>query len=580
MAATPMVKVIYGKPMLPDLARVLACLYEKEITFELEDMNKGVRMSQDILNLQISSQAHAPVLLDGPDEFFGSRKICRHIVDKFKAYGYQYLLGKDPLARVSVEQWIQSEEQKFDPPSSTLVFYLAFKIEADVEKTTQSEKKLEKVLNLYEQRLGESEFLAGSYFTLADLYHLPNTYYLESSIEYGYLFKNRKNVSRWWKNISQRDSWKKVIEKFEEEGLTFNVPASNSEADRSSSSPRKNGLRNGPIGSSEKGKKEEAKADIQKNEGETRALGSKIEDAPSNKVSGANLGDKTNGTTEGKNEEKEITSTEGGKKREAAEQNSEAKKEKPKLEDEGKSGQTHEIKEKDANKSATADKKEDSKPADQGKASLVDRGILGKTDKIKELEAKNPAIEGENEIPKPDDKDKSSTAKKEKPGKIDKILEGEANKPDIEGEKDAHKTHDKEKPSSGENKKRGITGEGKASEDKKTQRQEDIDKASQDEKEKPDGIDDIKEPEANKKDAEAIRDLLGKDGQGKVGENKVGMTKDPNTEVKKDGFKSDDKDKGSDNQVKKDSVANDGKDTTSSVLSRNPSPKDEKEKNN
>jgi hypothetical protein len=35
-------------------------------------------------------------------------------------------------------------------------------------------KELSKLLNIYEQRLYESEFLAGDKFTLADLSHLPN----------------------------------------------------------------------------------------------------------------------------------------------------------------------------------------------------------------------------------------------------------------------------------------------------------------------------------------------------------------------------------------------------------------------
>ncbi|KAG0486084.1 hypothetical protein HPP92_008179 [Vanilla planifolia] len=234
MAASPMVRVIYGKPMLPDVARVLACLHEKEIKFHLADMNNGDQMPPDIINLQISSHGHTPGLQDGTVELFGSRKICRHIVENYGAYGYQYLLGKDPLARVTVEQWIQSEEQNFDPPSSALVFYLAYKIESDEEPISQSEKKLVKVLNLYEKRLDECEFLAGNYFTLADLYHLPNSHYLESSKEFGHLFKDRKNVSRWWKSITSRNSWKKVVQILDREGLLPKIALADNEAKKPS----------------------------------------------------------------------------------------------------------------------------------------------------------------------------------------------------------------------------------------------------------------------------------------------------------------------------------------------------------
>ena len=76
----------------------------------------------------------------------------------------------------------------------------------------QNESKLVKVLNVYEKRLGVSRYLAGDEFTLADLSHLPNTQYLVEKTNRDELFKSRKNVGRWWEEISSRPSWKKVVE--------------------------------------------------------------------------------------------------------------------------------------------------------------------------------------------------------------------------------------------------------------------------------------------------------------------------------------------------------------------------------
>lgn len=60
MAATvpPVAHVYFGKPMLPDVSRVLACLYEKDIAFELVDMYEGHRMPADILKLQVLCTSH------------------------------------------------------------------------------------------------------------------------------------------------------------------------------------------------------------------------------------------------------------------------------------------------------------------------------------------------------------------------------------------------------------------------------------------------------------------------------------------------------------------------------------------
>lgn len=118
------------------------------------------------------------------------------------------------MEKASIDQWLEAEGQSFNPPSSVLVFQLAFaprmKIKQDEGMIKQNEAKLAKALDIYEKRLGESRYLAGDDFTLADLSHLPNTQYLMNAI--GEVFTSRKNVDRWWDEISSRESWKKVVE--------------------------------------------------------------------------------------------------------------------------------------------------------------------------------------------------------------------------------------------------------------------------------------------------------------------------------------------------------------------------------
>ncbi|KAF6135633.1 hypothetical protein GIB67_028204 [Kingdonia uniflora] len=86
------------------------------------------------------------------------------------------------------------------------------KLKQDPTVIKQSEDKLAKVLDVYEQRLEESRYLAGEEFTLADLSHLPNTQYLVNRTDRGDQITSRKNVGRWWDEISGRDSLKKVVE--------------------------------------------------------------------------------------------------------------------------------------------------------------------------------------------------------------------------------------------------------------------------------------------------------------------------------------------------------------------------------
>ena len=116
------------------------------------------------------------------------------------------------MERASVEQWLHNEEHAFNPPSRALYCHLAFPLdEEDGDDIDMHTRKLEEVLEVYEQRLSDSRFLAGNKFTLADLVHLPNSHYITASDKFVYLYDSRKNVSRWWDEISNRKSWQQVL---------------------------------------------------------------------------------------------------------------------------------------------------------------------------------------------------------------------------------------------------------------------------------------------------------------------------------------------------------------------------------
>ena len=116
------------------------------------------------------------------------------------------------MERASVEQWLHNEEHAFNPPSRALYCHLAFPLdEEDGDDIDMHTRNLEEVLEVYEQRLSDSRFLAGNKFTLADLVHLPNSHYITASDKFVYLYDSRKNVSRWWDEISNRKSWQQVL---------------------------------------------------------------------------------------------------------------------------------------------------------------------------------------------------------------------------------------------------------------------------------------------------------------------------------------------------------------------------------
>ncbi|EMS46511.1 Glutathione S-transferase [Triticum urartu] len=160
---------VYGPAISPAVARVAACLLEKDVAFQLEavDMSKGEHKSPSFLKLQPFGQV--PAFKD-------------HLTTVFGRLAIAFQLTFAPLMGMAT----------------------------DMAVVEQNEAKLAKVLDVYERRLAESQYFAGDEFTLADLVHMPNTDLLVSKTGKAGLITERKNLSRWWDEVSARPSWKKL----------------------------------------------------------------------------------------------------------------------------------------------------------------------------------------------------------------------------------------------------------------------------------------------------------------------------------------------------------------------------------
>ncbi|KAJ1387996.1 Glutathione S-transferase, N-terminal [Sesbania bispinosa] len=144
-----------------------------------------------------------------------SRAIMRFYAEKYRSQGVE-LLGKTIEEKGLVEQWLEVEAQNFHPLVYNLSIHILFApivgITPDPKVIEESVAKLGKVLDVYEERLSKSKYLAGDFFSLADISHIPFIDYIVNNMEKGYLIKERKNVSAWWDDISNRPSWKRVLQ--------------------------------------------------------------------------------------------------------------------------------------------------------------------------------------------------------------------------------------------------------------------------------------------------------------------------------------------------------------------------------
>ncbi|KAB2024567.1 hypothetical protein ES319_D06G095300v1 [Gossypium barbadense] len=144
-----------------------------------------------------------------------SRAIIRYYAEKYKSQGTD-LLGKTVKEMGQVENWLEVEAHNFNPPIYALTLHLMFASKMgfppDENLIKESEEKLGKVLDIYEERLSKNKYLAGDFFSLADLSHLPFTQYFVGQMGKEYMITSRKHVSAWWDDISSRPSWQKVLQ--------------------------------------------------------------------------------------------------------------------------------------------------------------------------------------------------------------------------------------------------------------------------------------------------------------------------------------------------------------------------------
>ncbi|XP_058200153.1 glutathione S-transferase-like [Rhododendron vialii] len=204
---------VHGAVLSTASQRVFACLYEKELDFELVpvDMRTGGHKKEPFISLNPFGQV--PAFDDGDLKLFESRAINLYIAHAYADKGNQ-LIYSDGKKMAILSMWMEAEAHQFDPVASSLYWELVFKpmfgMTTDAAVVDEKEAKLGQVLDVYEARLAQSKYLGGDDFTLADLHHLPNIQVLMGT-QVKKLFDSHPHVNAWCADILARPAWLKVL---------------------------------------------------------------------------------------------------------------------------------------------------------------------------------------------------------------------------------------------------------------------------------------------------------------------------------------------------------------------------------
>ncbi|GKU86811.1 hypothetical protein SLEP1_g1286 [Rubroshorea leprosula] len=205
---------LHGAPMSTCTAKVLTCLHEKGIDFEFVPINLLAGEQKQPSFVAKNPFGLVPVLEDGDFTIFESRAITSYLAEKFKDSGCDLIRHGNIKESAMVKVWMEVESQQYSPAVSP-IFFQYFIVpkrggSPDQAIIDESSGKLGKVLDVYEQRLSGAKYLAGDFFSLADLHHLGLTFYFMKT-PCARLINERPHVKAWWEDISSRPAFQKVV---------------------------------------------------------------------------------------------------------------------------------------------------------------------------------------------------------------------------------------------------------------------------------------------------------------------------------------------------------------------------------
>lgn len=198
---------VYGSGMATCTQRVLILLEELNLKYTFVNVNilEGEQKNESFL--EMNPFGKVPVIKYGNKTLFESRSILRYI----SKYNRE---EKDLHGDVNVDMWLEVECNNFNPHISKIVYEKMFKKmkgeECNNDIVECELEHLGKILDIYNKRLEDVEYIGGDNYSIADISHIPYAYYF---LKCGYKneLKKRPNVYRWLKNIIQRSEVKRVL---------------------------------------------------------------------------------------------------------------------------------------------------------------------------------------------------------------------------------------------------------------------------------------------------------------------------------------------------------------------------------
>uniref|UniRef100_A0A0D9V619 glutathione transferase n=1 Tax=Leersia perrieri TaxID=77586 RepID=A0A0D9V619_9ORYZ len=202
---------LYGSPLSWNVTRCVVVMEEADVEYEIVPLNFGTGELESPEHLARNPFGQVPALQDGDLCLWESRAICKYVCRKNKP---ELLKQGDLSESAMVDVWLEVESNQYsaalDPIILHCLIFPKLGMATDQKVVEENLEKLKKVLEVYEERLTKSKYLAGEYISAADLCHVAATLSFHAT-PHASVFNAYPHVKAWWTGLMARPSAQKVI---------------------------------------------------------------------------------------------------------------------------------------------------------------------------------------------------------------------------------------------------------------------------------------------------------------------------------------------------------------------------------
>ena len=186
----------------PNVQKIYIALEELELSYRehFVDVWKGEQFSADFTRLNPNSKIPVIVDEDGPGgrpyTVFESGAILLYLADKTKR-----LIPSGTRERFDVIQWLMIQLTGVGPAFGNNVHFSRFAPAGNDYSVSRYRTEVRRLYDLFEKRLGETSFLGGAEYSIADIATFPWTRNHEA---HGVTWDKYPNLGRWFEALSSR----------------------------------------------------------------------------------------------------------------------------------------------------------------------------------------------------------------------------------------------------------------------------------------------------------------------------------------------------------------------------------------